>query len=279
MSAIVRTLWFIESRFREEVCLDDLATATGLSRFYLSRMFPMATGYTVSGYLRGRRLTEAAKALADGAPDILTVALEAGYNSHEAFTRAFRDHFGLTPEEVRRRGNLETLNLVEAIRMEAATKITLDPPRIERHGPLRIAGLSERHRTAAAPGIPDQWQKFGKFIGNIDGMVGAAAYAVVGEFSDTDDGYDYLTGVEVRPGVDLPSEFASIDIPSRTWAKFTHKGHVSTVSATCAAIYGDWQPKLDFETGTGFSFLEYYGPDFDPKTGYGTMEIWVGVKS
>ena len=277
MSAIVRTLWYIESRFREDLCLDDLAAATGLSRFYLSRMFPMATGHTVSGYLRGRRLTEAAKALADGAPDILSVALEAGYNSHEAFTRAFRDQFGMTPEEVRRRRSIETLDLVEAIRMEAATKVTLDPPRIERHGALRIAGLSERHGMAGAAGIPDQWQKFAPYIGNFDGMVGAATYAVIGEFSDDAEGYDYLTGVEVRPDADLPPEFKSTDIPARTWAKFAHKGHVSTISATCAAIYGDWQDKMKFETGRGYSFLEYYGPDFNPRTGYGTMEIWVGV--
>jgi AraC family transcriptional regulator len=46
-------------------------------------------------YVRGRRLTEAAKVLSDGAPDILTVALDAGYGSHEAFTRAFRDQFGV----------------------------------------------------------------------------------------------------------------------------------------------------------------------------------------
>lgn len=279
MSAIVRTLWYIESRFREELCLDDLASATGLSRFYLSRMFPMATGYTVSGYLRGRRLTHAAKALADGAPDILAVALEAGYNSHEAFTRAFRDQFGMTPDEVRRRRSIENLTLVEAIKMEAATNVTLEPPRIERQGALRIAGLSEHHGTAGAAGIPGQWQKFAPFIGNFDGMIGAATYGVVGEFSNDVQGYDYIAGVQVRPDADLPREFASISIPARTWAKFTHKGHVSSISSTCAAIFGDWQPKMDFETGEGYSFLEYYGPDFDPKTGYGTMEIWVAVKS
>ena len=54
-------------------------------------------------YARARRLTEAARVLAKGAPDILNVALEADYGSHEAFTRAFRDHFGMTPEAVRTR--------------------------------------------------------------------------------------------------------------------------------------------------------------------------------
>lgn len=278
MSAIVRTLWFIESRFREEVSLDDLATATGLSRFYLSRMFPMATGYTVSGYLRGRRLTEAARVLAKGAPDILSVALEAGYNSHEAFTRAFRDHFGLTPEEVRRRGNLEMLNLVEAIRMEAATKVTLDPPRIERLSPMRLAGLKQHYSMSSSAGIPALWQEFGPIIPTIGGITGAGAYGVVGEMPEGCDDFDYMAAVEVIDSADVPLELTTLRIPARNWAKFTHKGHITTIRATCGAIFGDWLPTIDFEPVNGLSFIEWYGPDFDPRTGNGTIEIWVGLK-
>src|SRR6185295_19406602 len=99
MQAIGKALWFIESHFGESVTLDDVAMASGLSRFHLSRTFAATIGQSVIAYLRGRRLTEAARQLADGAPDILQVALGAGYGSHEAFTRAFRDQFGLTPEE------------------------------------------------------------------------------------------------------------------------------------------------------------------------------------
>ncbi|MGE5157753.1 MAG: helix-turn-helix domain-containing protein [Gemmatimonas sp.] len=64
------------------------------------RAFAAATGFSVMRYVRARRLSEAARALARGAPDILSLALEADYGSHEAFTRAFRDHFGMTPEAV-----------------------------------------------------------------------------------------------------------------------------------------------------------------------------------
>ena len=90
MSAVAKTLWIIESRFGMPLTLEEMAVHAGVSRFHLSRIFPAATGYSISTYLRGRRLTEAAKALAGGAPDILGVALDAGYGSHEAFTRAFR---------------------------------------------------------------------------------------------------------------------------------------------------------------------------------------------
>lgn len=68
--------------------------------------------------MRGRRLTEAARSLACGAPDILAVALDAGYGSHEAFTRAFRDRFGPTPETIRAQGNLNEIEPMEPIKMD-----------------------------------------------------------------------------------------------------------------------------------------------------------------
>jgi AraC family transcriptional regulator len=91
--------------------------------------------------MRGQRLSEAARVLANGGPDILTVALDFGYGSHEAFTRAFRDQFGMTPESVRAQRHLDNVNLVEAIKMDDGLITTLAPPRIEERGLLLIAGL------------------------------------------------------------------------------------------------------------------------------------------
>ena len=88
--------------------------------------------------VRGRRLTEAAKSLSAGAADILSVALEAGYGSHEAFTRAFRDQFGLTPESVRAQRHLDNLALLEPIKMDETYVADLEPPRLETGKPLLI---------------------------------------------------------------------------------------------------------------------------------------------
>src|SRR5260370_25877578 len=111
MNAIEKALWFIESQFASEITREDLAKAVGVSRFHITRAFGTATGRSIMRYVRGRRLTEAAKALSNGAPDILSVALDAGYGSHEAFTRAFRDEFGVTPETIRAQGHLKKINL------------------------------------------------------------------------------------------------------------------------------------------------------------------------
>src|SRR5665811_2453814 len=97
-----KALWFIESHLADELTLDEIAAIGGVSRFHMVRAFAAATGLSVMRYVRARRLTEAARALAGGAPDILSLALEADYGSHEAFTRAFRDQFGITPEALRK---------------------------------------------------------------------------------------------------------------------------------------------------------------------------------
>ncbi len=83
--------------------------------------------------------------------DILSVAIEAGYGSHEAFTRAFRDQFGLTPETVRAQRHLDNLALPEPIKMDESFVANLEPPRLENGKPLLVAGLGERYGEAFDP--------------------------------------------------------------------------------------------------------------------------------
>src|SRR6201747_3183872 len=131
MNPAQKALWYIESHLAAPLTLDEIAGVSGVSRFHLVRAFGAATGLSVMRYVRARRLSEAARALAAGAPDILTLALEADYGSHEAFTRAFRDHFGITPEQVRAATCLDKLKLQEPIMMDSTPTTNLQPPRFE----------------------------------------------------------------------------------------------------------------------------------------------------
>src|SRR3954453_19510369 len=115
MNPAQKALWFIESHLADQLTLDEVSAVGGVSRFHMVRAFATATGLSVMRYVRARRLSEAARALAGGAPDILSVALDADYGSHEAFTRAFREHFGVTPEAVRGSERLDNLKLQEPI--------------------------------------------------------------------------------------------------------------------------------------------------------------------
>jgi AraC family transcriptional regulator len=150
-------IWLVESRLRENPKLDDIAAETGFSRYYLSRLFAEETGASFASYVRGRRLSEAAKELLSGAPDILSVAIGAGYGSHEAFTRAFRDQFGMTPEEVRKRAADRPIRFVEPLRMNAAPTVSLDPPTTETLPAGKYVGLARTYEPSQLGGIPDQW--------------------------------------------------------------------------------------------------------------------------
>lgn len=278
MSVIAEMLWVLESRSREPLDLEELSSVTGRSKSYLSRIFPLVTGHSVTGYLRARRLSEAARQLADGAPDILSVALDAGYGSHEAFTRAFRDQFGVTPQSVRQRRSLEGLMLVEPLRMDTRSSAPVTPPRFEDRPQMHFAGISERHKMSMPVGIPEQWRRFQPYIGNIDGTIDGAAYGLVGEI--TGDGmFDYLVAVEARAGIDLPAELTLVQVPALRWARFAHTGHVSSLRETIGASE-QWLSANGHEPSEAVhSFIEYYGPGFDARTGTGDIEVWYGLKA
>jgi len=253
-----------------------MASHAGISRTYLSRIFPLATGYSISGYTRARRLSEAAKVLAEGAPDILAVALDAGYGSHEAFTRAFREQFGTTPAEVRRRRVLDDLKLVEPLAMNTNTDFKLADPMIERRPALRLAGLRQKHDMNRANNLPLQWQQFQPYIGHVPDAVPGVAYGAV--ISMEEGLCDYMTAMEVTANADLPREFTALTVPAQRFARFRHDGHISTIRATISAIYESWLPNSRETQNEELSFLEYYGPDFNGGTGLGTIEIWIGLK-
>ena len=66
MNPAQKALWFIESHLADELTLDEIAGIAGISRFHMVRAFAAATGLSVMRYVRTRRLSEAARALAGG---------------------------------------------------------------------------------------------------------------------------------------------------------------------------------------------------------------------
>jgi AraC family transcriptional regulator len=270
-------LWYIESHLASPLTLDEIAGVSGVSRFHLVRAFGAASGLSVMRYVRARRLTKAARALAAGAPDILSLALDADYGSHEAFTRAFRDHFGVTPETVRHAACLDHLKLQEPILMESSALDHLKPPRFETGKAMLVAGIGDRidHQNNGA-GIPGQWQQFHLKSGDIPDRVGNLAYGVCCNGDDSGN-FDYIAGVEVSDFSDLPREFARVRIPEQKYAVFTHDEHVSTIRRTVNTIWNHWLPVSGFKAADAPTF-ERYDEKFDPLTGNGGLEIWIPVR-
>ena len=277
MNAVEKAIWFIEGHFSETITLDDIASSAGLSRFYMSRAFAAVTGWSASSYLRGRRLSEAARILGAGAPDILCVALEAGYNSHEAFTRAFREQFGMTPEQVRAQGHVDNIPLVEAIKMDESLIVALEEPRRVEGRPLLIAGIGARYDCESSKAIPSQWQHFAPHIGHVAGQIGDICYGVCCN-SDDESNFDYIAGVEVRDFSDVPETFSRIRIPAQTYLVFVHRDHISNIRSTFATIWGKYLPESGHDVADAPNF-ERYGPEFDPRTGDGGLEIWIPIRN
>lgn len=275
LDPVAKALWYIESHFAQELSLEEIAQVSGVSRFYLSRAFGQSTGHSIMRYVRGRRLSEAARSLCDGAPDILSVALDWGYGSHEAFTRAFRDQFGATPEAVRAQRCLEGIELVEAIRRDRTMTVQLQQPRLERRGTLLIAGLSERYTYETCQRIPLQWQRFVPFIGHIPNQVGMTTYGAIAN-SDEAGNIEYIAGVEVSSFDDVPAELTRLRIPEHDYAIFEHNDHISTIRNTWDNIFNRWIPELGLNVDDAPE-LEVYGKDFDPQTGFGRVEIWIPI--
>ena len=91
----------IKRRDDETVTLSRLAGKLGYSEFYISRKFREISGMSFRDYLRQRTLAFALKEVRDTSRGLLEIALDHGFSSHEAFSRSFKEAYGVTPGEYR----------------------------------------------------------------------------------------------------------------------------------------------------------------------------------
>lgn len=92
----------IRNKNDESLPLKLLAQEFGYSESHFSRRFRQVSGMQFRDYLRYRKLAFALRQLRDTDNSVLQIALDHGFSSHEAFTRAFREAYGLTPSEYRK---------------------------------------------------------------------------------------------------------------------------------------------------------------------------------
>lgn len=98
-----RALLFVEETIAEPLTIERIARQAHLSPFHFQRLFVAHLGETVGGYVASRRLEHAARLIQDDpGQKMITIALECGFETHSAFSRAFRRHFGCTPSRFRK---------------------------------------------------------------------------------------------------------------------------------------------------------------------------------
>ncbi|MGA9779774.1 MAG: GyrI-like domain-containing protein [Verrucomicrobiia bacterium] len=99
---ILRVLRHIQEHLDEALDLEELAQVACFSSFHFHRVFAAMTGETIADHVRRLRLERAAMQLRSGAKQVIQLALDAGYEAHAAFTRAFKTAYGVSPAGFRR---------------------------------------------------------------------------------------------------------------------------------------------------------------------------------
>jgi AraC family transcriptional regulator len=277
MNIIEKAIWQVETHTRMPATLDAIAERAGVTPSYLTRAFATATGHSLMRYARARRLSEAARILALGVPDILGLALDVGYGSHEAFTRAFRDHFGVTPETVRDARTVANLELTEPITMDAPLNPQLTDPRIEDRKALLFAGLIKTFAMKDIGSIPSLWQQFNQIQDAITNTGPERRYFGASLAYSEEKGCDYMAALEVTDLSSQPKDIQIATIPAATYAVFTQPGHITLMRPTIMSIWQNWLPTSGYAAAEA-PLIEYYPPAFNGMTGNGGFEVWLPVK-
>jgi len=276
MSLARRAIWYMESHCASDITLDDVADGVGVSRYHLIRAFGVATGYSVMRYLRARRLSIAAQSLVDNdSRNILDIALASGYNSHEAFTRAFIKQFGSTPELIRRQSHVDNLDLVEPLYLAHQQYLETDEPEICVKPDFLVTGMCDHYGDDASVRIPALWQQFHPYM-NHPQRIGGDSYGIC---SGDHDGcnVNYVCAVEIANDKHSIPELVTMRIPEQRYVVFTHREHIAGIKQTFNYIWSEWLPQSDYIPVNAPSF-ELYKASFDRQTGFGGVEIWIPVQ-
>lgn len=101
LTAIRRSIEYMEAHLEEDISVQDVSDTVHISGHIFGKGFGVMTGYSISEYIRGRRLYLAALALRDTDKSVLDIALDACYDTPESFSKAFTRFHGNTPSAVR----------------------------------------------------------------------------------------------------------------------------------------------------------------------------------
>jgi AraC family transcriptional regulator len=249
LAQMQRGLDLIESRLDAELDLREVSRAAGMSHWHFQRVFKARTGETLYGYVRARRLAVAADRLRDSDARVLEIALDAGFESQEAFTRAFKRSFGLTPGRYRRdkpRHRFLTKLQLAADDLRHLDGLDRDPEWVAWPA-LRLVGLRtpfygrESEKNNIGHTLGPLWDDFVPRLGEIAGANPMRCFGVISATGPDADLLRYDAAVASPaappPGMDVT------EVPAATWAVFTHRGLAAEIDRTVSYIYATWLPR------------------------------------
>jgi len=242
---------YLEAQLGDKVDLDEAARRCGFSRSHFMRLFQAAAGLPVGEYVRLRRLSVAAEALVAGRP-VLETALECGYESQAAFTRAFSRVFGVTPAAYARSVQagetpVDVLVPYEPRFPDEGERVS-EPVRREQAA-LRVVGVAARmsvHGGRALTSVPAFWDEW--FASQRWRPLGADPWTPLFGLSSlrASGELEYVIGIEANPGAQPPPGYRVVHVPGGPYAVFGAVGPPArTAQVLVLVAYG--QPRLDAE--------------------------------
>ena len=266
-----RAIDFIEDRLDGELSIATVAAEVGLSRWHFQRIFKALTNETIHTYIRSRRLATALDMLARSDAKILEIAVATGFQSQAAFTRAFKQSFGITPAAYRKLGDRG--RFVHKVRFDAEYLVHLrhgvspEPCLAERQA-MQVVGLrteiygADSDKNNIAERLPPLWAAFLERMDEVPHMVRGACYGVIEPVSETSEHLAYVAGIEVDRVDELPSPMVAVEVAASQWATFEHRGRTSTLDHTVNYIYSSWLLRTEHHHTQGPD-LEIYGSAYE----------------
>lgn len=287
IAMVQQTIDRIEGSLQQELVLEDLARHAGMSFWHFLRVFRTTVGETLKDYIRRRRLTIAAYALLESQATVLSIALDAGFDSHEAFTRAFRHQFGCSPREFRQRGEWPLFPRarpeISAAYLQHLQSGISRQPRYMVHDDLRLVGLRQEmtvppHEFDVLTLATPLWQQFLSSLPHVVRRVDAQVLFLCDILASNDEHVRcvLMPCVAVHEFAQLPDGWVAAVRPRSRDAVFQHRGTGRCWEYTMQYLYGVWLS----EAGAALSDLPLvyrFEPTASPFSPDPQLEIWLGL--
>lgn len=245
-----RALDYIEQNLQNRITVADAAKAAAYSYSHFHRVFEAIVGETIGAYIRSRRLSKAAEELLYTDKRIIDIAFSLRFESHEAFSRAFKSLYKVSPIQYRKNGidtvigrkfTLDSDLLTKRQQMQLQPKILILPD-MELIG-IRFPVCLKKNKTR------DMWTVFHQKIKDALINTSVNQYCFYEAHRDcTYDAFNLHTmttafiGVERKYVDKLPEGLEIKYFIGGKYACFTHVGTVSTLLETYRYIWGTWIP-------------------------------------
>lgn len=280
----------IDRHLDQPLDLVALAAVAHVSPFHFHRVFRAWTGENLGDYLSRRRLTLAACWLCnEPAASVLTLALRAGFASGEAFSRAFKARFGLSPSQWRgasaaKRQELRNLDQAAqvALRHDGPVFFDLEPDMhltLCQRPAVTVAYL--RHTGPYGQAIAEFWRdQFVPWL-HAQALLPYAKYGIGHDNPQLTDPAQcrYDACVALPPGYAPSADMLTMTIPGGLYAMYDFRGGVPEIAQAWTALFAEWLPASGWGVDARPCF-EFYPEDafFDPATGEFSCQICLAVR-